>query len=255
MAKNEVVKDKVNLPANVDLESLAGAGMETVTMRDMSVPFLKILQTLSPELKKSKAEYVEGAEEGDIMNTVTGKLAKEVQVVPCFYQFVVNEWKPQRGGFVASHFEGDPIIASAVQTTDADGKRILQAKNGNVLVDTANWYVLVKDRNDQWTWGVIAFTSTQLKYSRKLMTRLQSVKMEGKNGPFTPPIYAHILEMSTVPESKGDNEWMSWKIDLSDQRCFEDHELFQKAVDFHEQVKKGLVKAIPQVEETVEPAY
>lgn len=232
MAENEVVKDKVNLPANIDLEAMAGAGMETASVKDMAIPFLKILQDLSPEIKKSKAEYIEGAEAGLICNTVTSELNESVAVVPCFYQFVVNEWKPNRGGYVATHLEASESLAKA-------------RNNGNDFVDTANWYCLIRNKSGDWTWGVIAMSSTALKHSRKLMTRLQSFKMNGKNGPFTPPSYAHILELSTAVETKDNNEWFNWKVEFADQKSFDIDGLLAKAVDFHDRVKEGLVKAVP----------
>lgn len=246
--KNEIVKDQVNVPANIDLEAQAGAGMETVGVKDMAIPFLKILQALSPECKKSKPEYIEGAEEGKICNTVTGELYDSVQIVPCFYQFVINEWKPDRGGYVGTHLESSPALAKARR----NAKGSLVSEDGNDLVDTANWYVLIRTHDGNWTWGVLAFTSTQLKKSRNLMSRLQSIKMNGKNGLFTPPIYAHILDLSTVPESNDQGDWSGWKIELAGKKAFEDQSLFNLAIQYHEQVKKGLVKAVP-VAENVEP--
>lgn len=249
MAKTELVKDKLNLPAGIDLESMSGAGMEAVSVKDIAIPFLKILQDLSPEIKKSKPEYIEGAEPGLICNTVTGELYKQLRVIPCFFNSVVNEWKPNRGGFVATHEVSSPVVTGAQRINNGKGGFSLQTKAGNELVDTANWYVLIEGKDGQWTWGVIAFTMTALKKSRKMMTQLQSIRMDGKNGPFMPPIYGHILDVTTALEQKDQNEWFNWKLDLAEQKTWENQDLFALAVQYHDQVKKGSVNAVPPSEE------
>ena len=38
---------------------------------EMQIPFVRILQAMSPQLKKREAEYIEGSEQGDMFNTVT----------------------------------------------------------------------------------------------------------------------------------------------------------------------------------------
>jgi hypothetical protein len=236
----EMVQQQASALAVIDLEQYAGEGMQEVSVRDMSIPFLKILQDLSPEVKKSKNEYIEGAEVGMICNTVTNDLHQAVSIVPCYFNFVVNEWRPNRGGYVATHQDGTAGLEAAKK-----------ANPTHDFVDTANWYVLING-NAGWSWGVIAFTSTQLKYSRKMMTRLQSIKMQGKNGEFTPPIFAHIINASTTLETKDNNEWFSWKLELSDKKTPDIEGLFQKAKEYCEQVKKGAVKAVPPVENTGE---
>lgn len=237
----EMVKQQAGALAVIDLEEFTGGGLEEVSVRDMSIPFLKILQDLSPEVKKSKNEYIEGAEVGMICNTVTNELYQSVSVVPCHFNFVVNEWKPNRGGYVATHQDGSPEL-----------ERAKKANPVNDFVDTANWYVLINTPAG-WSWGVIAFTSTQLKYSRKMMTRLQSIKMQGKNGEFTPPLFAHIINASTTLETKDNNEWFSWKLELSEKKTPDIEGLFVKAKEYYEQIKKGAVKAVPPTENVGEP--
>ena len=153
MAKAEIVKEKMNLPVGLDLESMAGAGLEAVSVKDIAIPFLKILQDLSPEVKKTKAEYIEGAEPGLICNTVTGELYKEIRVIPCYIVSVINEWKPNRGGYVATHDETSPVVTSAQHVNNGRGGTTLQSKAGNDLVDTTNWYVLIEGKDGDWSWA------------------------------------------------------------------------------------------------------
>ena len=71
--KNEVAVKEENLPVAFasDMMADAGMGFENVSANDVAIPYLKILQALSPELRG--ATKVAGAEEGLIINTVTGQ--------------------------------------------------------------------------------------------------------------------------------------------------------------------------------------
>lgn len=245
----EIVKDKTNLPAEVNLEEYANSGMETVSVKDMAVPFIKILQGLSPEISKKKPEYIEGAEEGLLCNTVSGEIYESIQFIPCFFNSCVNEWRPNRGGFVATHNNSDIVVQTAMRTTENK----LVTKLGNELVDTANWYVLfnstgILEAPELWNWGVIACTMTSLKKSRKLMSQLQAIKIHGKNGTFTPPLFTHIIDACTVPESNDKGDFCNWKFSFNEKKSYEVKGLFEAAKIFNEQIKSGLVKVTPAEE-------
>ena len=71
-----------------DILGFAGEGT-SFSADEMQIPFVRALQALSPQLGKKKPEYIEGAEQGDLYNTVTGEVWKGedgVTIVPC-YQF------------------------------------------------------------------------------------------------------------------------------------------------------------------------
>jgi hypothetical protein len=70
----------------------------------MSVPFVRILQSLSPQTKKNDPGYVEGAEEGLFFNTVTKRVyGGAISFIPLKFEHVYIEWRPNRGGFVGYH--------------------------------------------------------------------------------------------------------------------------------------------------------
>ena len=94
MAKNKevAVKNEYGLPAELADEMAldAGAGQEDITAADVSIPFLRILQQMSPQCIRSKGEYIDSAQAGQIFNTVTGELWAEDNgpiIVPCAYNF------------------------------------------------------------------------------------------------------------------------------------------------------------------------
>ena len=73
-SKEIAVDEKNSLPVELINEMAldAGAGQEDITAADVSIPFLRILQQMSPQCVRSKGEYIEGAQSGQIFNTVTG---------------------------------------------------------------------------------------------------------------------------------------------------------------------------------------
>ena len=60
-----------------------------ISQEDLALPFLKVLGQLSPEVNKRDAKFVQGAEPGMIINTVTNEIydgEKGIEVIPCHYK-------------------------------------------------------------------------------------------------------------------------------------------------------------------------
>jgi hypothetical protein len=64
------------------MEADAQQGTQNISQEDLALPFLKILGQLSPEVNKRDGKYVEGAEPGKIINTVTNQLFDSLNVIP-----------------------------------------------------------------------------------------------------------------------------------------------------------------------------
>ena len=63
-----------------------GTGLEEMTSDDLAIPFIRVLQAMSPQVNKRAPEYVDGAEVGMLFNTVTNSVydgEKGVEIVPC----------------------------------------------------------------------------------------------------------------------------------------------------------------------------
>jgi hypothetical protein len=99
-------------PAYVDTKSKRGN--ETIGVDDILVPRLALCQALSPQRKKSSDSYIEGIEEGDFFNTVTGELyGNSVNLVSILYRKEFLVWVDRetnsKGGFRGSY----PTLAEA----------------------------------------------------------------------------------------------------------------------------------------------
>ena len=92
---NQVTEKKTNALAVNMFEADADKGSQNMTQEDLALPFLKVLGQLSPEVNKRDGKYVEGAEPGMILNTVTNEIfdgSKGINVLPVFYERKYVEW-------------------------------------------------------------------------------------------------------------------------------------------------------------------
>ena len=96
--------------------------------------------------------------------------------------------------------------------------------------------------------ALISMKSTQLKVSRKWNSMMMGIKMQGKNGLFTPPTYSHIYKLSTVQMSNDKGTWFGW--DVSKVGPVSDKGIYDMSKSFAESVGKGEIQAKHGSEET-----
>lgn len=227
--------------AVINYEADAGQGFENADRDSYAIPFIIILQSMSPYCKKSDGAYIKGAEEGVIMNTVTQELfssAEGIRVIPCHYSREMIEWKIREvgGGFVKVWQVGE----EPETTTDAKNREITQA--GTQIVDTRSHYVLVVRDDGSYFPALITMTSTQLKKSRNWMAKMDGLK--GKRGDgsyFTLPMFSHIFHLTTIPETNEKGSWFGWKIETEKQ--VDDPNLYAAAKAFRDQLASGAARA------------
>ena len=247
---NQVATKKEGALATNLFEADANQGAQNISLEDLALPFLKILGQLSPEVNKRDGKYVEGAEPGKIINTVTNELFDSIDVIPCHYKRQYIEWQDRgtsSGAPVAIH-EADSDIVS---TTTRDKGYKDRLPNGNYLENTANHFVLLCGKNPQT--ALLSMKSTQLKVSRKWNSMMMGIKMQGKNGLFTPPTYSHIYNLKTVQMSNDKGTWFGW--DVSKKGPVEQEDLYGMAKNFALSVGKGETQPKYGTEDKEETPY
>ena len=238
---NQVATKKEGALQTNLFEADANQGAQNISQEDLALPFLKVLGQLSPEVNKRDAKYVEGAEPGKIINTVTNELFDEIQIVPCHYKRQYIEWQDRgtsTGAPVAIHEADSDIISQTTRGKDYKDR----LPNGNYLDNTASHFVLVIGNNP--STALISMKSTQLKVSRKWNSLMMGIKLQGKNGLFTPPTYSHIYNLSTVQMSNDKGTWFGWEVEkmgpVEDKAVYEMAKAFAQSVGKDEvQVKHG----------------
>ena len=134
--EKQVTIKKDNLPSDILFEADAAQGLENVKTENLALPILKLLQNGSGEAQKRNQNYVEGAEPGMFLNTVTKKVydgGKGIEVVPCYYKLEYQEWADfgTGSGRPENIFDASSDILSKT-TKDPGGKDRLE--NGNYIL-------------------------------------------------------------------------------------------------------------------------
>ena len=235
---NQVTTKKEGALAVNVFEADANKGSQNIAQEDLALPFLKVLGQLSPEVNKRDGKYVEGAEPGKIINTVSNELYMSINVLPVFYKRQYIEWQDRgasTGAPVAIHEADSDILSQTTRGKDYKDR----LPNGNYLENTASHFVILLGSSPQT--ALISMKATQLKVSRKWNSMMMGIKMQGKNGLFTPPTYSHIYNLKTVQMSNDKGTWFGW--DVSKVGPIEDKSVYDIAKGVADQVGKGEIQA------------
>ena len=235
---NQVAEKKEGALATNLFEADANQGAQNISQEDLALPFLKVLGQLSPEVNKRDAKYVEGAEPGKIINSVTNELFDEIKILPCHYKRQYIEWQDRgtsTGAPVAIHEASSDIVSQTTRGKDYKDR----LPNGNYLDNTAQHFVLALGKTPQT--ALISMKGTQLKVSRKWNSMMMGIKMQGKNGLFTPPTYSHIYNLKTVQMSNDKGTWFGW--DVTKVGPVTDKSFYDMAKTFATSVGKGEIQA------------
>jgi hypothetical protein len=226
--KQIVTKKAAGLPSASLFEADAHLGFENVKTE---------LQNGSAEAKKMNQNFIQGAEPGMILNTISKKIydgAKGISVVPCHYRLEYQEWSDYgTGSGRPENIYPDTSDILTKTTQGPDGRDRLQ--NGNYILTVGQHFVLVVDGANIDP-AMISMSSSQGKVSRKWNAMMMSITLDGKNGPYTPPSFSHIYKLSTVINSGRGQQWYGWNVEKVGP--VEDAVLYEKAKKFYNSFSK-----------------
>ena len=245
---NAVTKKKsAELSTDVmdDILEFAGEGA-SFDSSEMQIPFVRILQAMSPQLKKRESDYIQGSEQGDMFNNVTMELftgEKGIVVVPCFQTVKYLEFIPrdQGGGFQGEISATDSVLR---KTTRSGAKEILP--NGNELVKSDQHFCLVVGEDGMTQPVVIDMKSSQLKVSRRWKTQIamQKIKNPKTEQLVTPAVYATMWKLTVTEESNDKGDWFNYQV--AKESLVSSRDLLVEAKAFRESIQAGEVKAQPE---------
>ena len=243
MAKKTAVAKKqktaiVKQDASVLLAQHSGDGLDDMTIDDLAIPFVRILQGRSPQVIKTNADYIKGAEEGDIFNSATGALYKKgIRVVPVAFKKIYIEWRPRidGGGYIATHDPRSEFVKKTLGSGAKNDKGKPLTDAGNELIETAQYYVLAVSDKGGSEKAVITMVSTQLKKSRRWNSMIASRTLEDAEGREVPcPVFGASYMLTTKGETYAGGDCMGWVIECVGP--MEDVPVLQQAID----MRKGL---------------
>ena len=205
MSKNEIEKKDQTAAAIVSYEygSDAGEGVKDLGQEFFQLPFLNLLQALSPQVAGDESEQIEGARPGMFFNSVSQELfdgKTGVILQPVHVRNAYVEWTDREngGGKVGEHLPESPLVAAAkararIGKTDWND---LRTEANTLLAETfyllALQYAGLYDLSP--TPVLISFVSTKIKPFKNLMTRLAT--MQGGQVP----LYANRIRMISTSD-------------------------------------------------------
>lgn len=255
MAKAVTVKDEpktaVAVAGAYDWGADAGGGFEGTKSSDLSIPFLGILQSNSPQVENDDPS---GARPGMLYNTVTKQLydgETGLVVLPAHKEVAYVEWVPRNkgGGFVGLHDPNSLVVKKAIEANGGKAFGKLQIGD-NELIETHYIYALVLSEDGKSPEGfcVISFTSTKIKPYKDWTTAMYTLK--GR-----PPMWANRARLKTIKQKNEHGTYYNFRIDpLADSwagslvnPAVEGH-LLTDAKEFREMVTSGLARAAFETE-------
>lgn len=231
--------------AVIDPRALAllqtGAGQEDLVGRDVvAIPFLTILQPLSPQVNPSDSDYIEGARPGSILQTASKEIRTAFQFIPVKFQRSFLEWVPRDngGGFRGEHTGAEAIELFNSKLDRATGRAKLD--NGNDLADTRSYYGLVVSDEGALSPAMVSMSSTQIKASKNWNTLIRDYLPPGLSPAQKAdvPVFAGVYSLTSVQQENKKGKWYGWRVTRIGGTPYE---MLVAADAFYNQVMGGIV--------------
>ena len=233
--------------ATYDYGDYAGMGMDKIGKDELLIPFLAILQPMSPVVTEGDND---NAKPGRYYNTITGDLYEgEKDGVPfqlVDFERMFVEWVPRdAGGGIAGRYQpDDPKVLQEIERNRGSVVGI-KLENGNDLVETYYVYgnILSPDLKQVESFAVLPLKSTNIKPFRTLLTALRMIK--GR-----PPLFAFTVSLRCTKEKNDSGVWYQflakptgndWRSSMINPNT--DPQLLEAATGLLEMIRSGAAKA------------
>ena len=243
----------------LSFEEDAGRGLEGADKDSFAIPFILVLQPLSPAVVE---QTVPGAAAGMLMNSVTNELFKELYLVPCAFQRRWIRWGAREAG---GGFKGEFTTVEAMairergEVKELEGRLYYPAADGSInpkrddrLVDTRTHFVMgmAQPGSDMSFPAALPLSSSGVKISKNFMSRIDGIKLRRGGKPegelFTPPAFSHVYRLSTTLEKNEKGSWFQPQIvnvmDEGKPLAVKNAALYARAKKFSTEVVAGAVQ-------------
>lgn len=209
----EVATKKENAVGEVlDYGDEAGRGFETMSSKDLSIPFITVLQANSPIVVNQE---VPGAKMGGLFNTVNKNIIdgeKGFIFQPCWKDHAYVEWRKREnagGGFIAVHQPTSQFVLDAIKFNGGNSFGRLKLPNEqHELIETHYVYGLIlnEEGTEVEDFAVLSFTSTKIKPCKDWFTVMYKLKGQ-------PPLYANRARIKTFKDSNDKGTYANYRIE------------------------------------------
>ena len=201
------------------MDKYAGMGTETLG-NSTSTPVIRILQSTSAEIDRSKKDYalkkIEGAQAGDIYHSQLGIIKRPMRIVPVKFAdyYEENAGTGNNSKVVGTHPADIVRDSRYSRSSDKRSEEFIsyEAKDNNGrpfkivnrLYYTIVMGVVLPDYSN--TPAIFRFQSTMLKVVRALQTSLRNFRYP--SSPLQPPVFARSWLVDTIADNNDKGGWM-----------------------------------------------
>lgn len=209
----------------------AGAGVSE-RMEDRLVPWLVVLQKLSPQVEKRDDAYIAGAEPGQFwLRNHPYPLKDKISFQPSCFNIGWAEWKPDRGGFVARH----TTRPKDARNDGSDGSPNWRMPNGNIVEEVRYFYGhLIDDQDSRAYQFVIPFRGAGHQVAKDWNNRWN---FERTLAGVLKPAWAFIYTLTTKITSNTKGEWFA--ITIAKEREIDSEEEYNRGKQLRDAVVSG----------------
>src|SRR6185312_15757276 len=211
-------------------DDVAGDYYQGLDPQAFTMPFLALLQGLSPQCQRGNPAYVKDAAPGMILNTLTGKLYERLDVSVAKRTHSLCWWTPRdKGGGWLGEIELERPGTEAEQRFMAlplDEKKRRIDKDGNEWTEHRNFFCRIVAADNAREPVVVSQTKSQLKtardwnslidlYSARVPARSPDGQViTGQDGRplMRPALGSEIWTLSSKLRTKGENSWFMWTV-------------------------------------------
>lgn len=203
-----------------------GRGNEAVSLQDVVIPRLEVVQALSPCLKKSDPAFIAGIEAGELFNSVTREnYGQTVDLIPVVFkkQYLVWRDRDAGGGFRGAF---DTAAEAAARIKEEAKPAEFEA------VETAQQLCLIVKQDGTTEEIVVSMAKTKLKVSRQWnsLIRLTSGSQDR---------FSRVYQIFGVEDSSDKGDFFNLGVQLRSDDPFPTEPQFLAAEKLYEAIVSG----------------
>ena len=193
-------------------------GYEGETAEDFSIPFIQLLQDNSPAVKKKSDKYIDGAEPGYFLNTVTNELYNGDQgflFQICFVEHCVIEWWPhgsdQGKGFVAKHDVNSKYVLECQRKAGKKYGKIPTDKGTELQETYSLWGIIPKGDNEMPDFAIVSISSEKIKPYKNFNLSLGKFMLYNPRTKRKQKVhkFAHLIRITSKFVNKNDYDFFT----------------------------------------------
>ena len=203
-AKKEVVAapSGVVLDERPDWVTETERGSEAISIDDLVIPRIELIQDLSPQRKANKDEYIEGAETGMAFNTVTKELFDAtigLSVIPVFFrkEYVIWRDREMAGGGFHGAFNTELEAVRKLKSGE------IESPEQCAVVETDQQFALILNGAGKWEEAVFSMNISKLKASRQWNS---FIKIRGGDR------FSSVYQLKSIEVEGGKGEYQNWTV-------------------------------------------